>query len=89
MGGAGNAEAVGETAIVEREGGGYVAIRFEIDFVSPEASAEMQDNSAKAPSLIIEVASAEQADQRPRVGAPRLSAHRSSLPCAGFEWWPP
>ena len=84
-----NAEAVGETAIVERQGGGYVAMRSEIDFVSPEASAEMQDNSAKAPSPVIEMTPTEQADERPRVGAPRLSAHRSSLPCAGFEWWPP
>ena len=89
MGGAGNAEAVSETAIVEREGGRYVAIRSEIDFVRPEASAEMQDNSAKAPSLIIEVTPTEQADERPRVGAPRLSAYRSSLPCARFVWWPP
>ena len=62
-------------------------MRSEIDFVSPEASAEMQDNSAKAPSLIIEVTPTEQVDERPRVGAPRLSVHRSSLPCAGFEWW--
>ena len=64
-------------------------MRSEIDFVSPEASAEMQDNSAKAPSSVIEVTPTEQADERPRVGAPRLGAHRSNLPCAGFEWWPP
>ena len=64
-------------------------MRSEIDFVSPEASAEMQDSSTKAPSPVIEVTPTEQADQRPRVGAPRLSAYRSSLPCAGFEWWPP
>ena len=89
MGGASNAEAVGKIVIVEREGGGNVAMRSEIDVVSPEAPTETQDNPAEAPSLVIELTPTKQADERPRVGVPRLIARRSSLPCAGFEWWPP
>ena len=64
-------------------------MRSEIDVVSPEASTETQDNPVEAPSLVIELTPTEKADERPRVGAPRLIVNRSSLPCAGFEWWLP
>ena len=89
MGGAGNAEAVGETAIVEREGGGDATLNPEVYAASSAPPTETQDNPVEAPSPVIEVTPTEQADERPRVGAPRLSARRSSPPCTGFEWWPP
>ena len=81
-----NAEVVRETAIVEREDCGYVALSLETDIAREGASAKAQNNLAAALSLFFDAASAEEVGRCARVGALSLVAHRSSLPCAVFVW---
>ena len=55
------------TAIVEREGDGYVALCPEVDVASQgDTVAEARDNLAEALSLFFETASAEEVDKRLR-----------------------
>ena len=81
-----NVEMVGETAIVNREDCGYVALSLETDIAREGTSAKAQNNLAAALSLFFDAASAEEVGRCARVGAPSLVAHRSSLPCAVFVW---
>lgn len=53
------------TAIIEREGDGYVALCPEVDVASQEGTvAEARDNLAEALTLFFETASAEEVDRR-------------------------
>ena len=55
------------TAIVEREGDGYVALCPEVDVASEGANvSEARDNLAEALTLFFEVASPEEIDRRLR-----------------------
>lgn len=85
MGGARNAEAVRENAIVELDGGGLVPLNPEVGVACQNVSTEAKYNLVKAPSLFFKVTAATEVDRCPRVGSPRLIAYQSSLPCAGFE----
>ena len=53
------------TAVIEREGDGYVALRPELDVVSQgDTVASARDNLAEALTLFFEVASAAEIDRR-------------------------
>ena len=53
------------TAIIEREGDGYVALCPEVDVASQGGTgAEARDNVAEALTLFLETASAEEVDRR-------------------------
>ena len=53
------------TAIVEREGDGYVALYSEVDVASQgDTVAEARANLTEAPTLFFETASAEELDRR-------------------------
>ena len=55
------------TAIIEREGDGYVALCPEVDVVSQgDTVSEARDNLAEALTLFFETASAEEIDSRLR-----------------------
>ena len=55
------------TAIVEREGDGYVALCPEVDVASQgDTVAEARDNLAEALALFFEAAPAEEVSRRPR-----------------------
>ena len=55
------------TAIIEREGDGYVALRPEVDVASQgDTVAEARDNRAEALTLFFETASAEEVGRRLR-----------------------
>ena len=55
------------TAIVEREGDGYVALCPEVDVASQgDTVAEAHDNLAEALTLFFETAPAEEVSRRPR-----------------------
>lgn len=55
------------TAIVEREGDGYVALCPEVDVASQgDTVAEARDNLAEALTLLFETAGAEEIDRRRR-----------------------
>lgn len=81
-----NVEMVCETAIVNREDCGNVALSLKTDIARERASAKAQSNLATALSLFFDAATAEEVGRCARVGAPSLVAHRSSLPCAVFVW---
>ena len=55
------------TAVVEREGDGYVALCPELDVASQGGTvAEARDNLAEAPTLFYETASEDEVDRRLR-----------------------
>jgi predicted RNase H-like HicB family nuclease len=59
------------TAIVEREGDGYIAVCPEIDIASQGASIkEAQENLREAVELFFETASPDEIKRRSRVGSP-------------------
>lgn len=69
------------TAIVEREGEGYVALCPEVDVASQGGTVfEARDNLIEALTLFFETASAEEINRRLRAPAPCLGGKAFCLP---------
>ncbi|MCY4571156.1 MAG: type II toxin-antitoxin system HicB family antitoxin [Gemmatimonadetes bacterium] len=75
------------TAIVEREGNGYVALCPQVDVASQgDSVAEARSNLEEALGLFFETASTEEIERRElRVGTLRSIIRQSGLPRSEFE----